>query len=145
MKLTEHFFEEELGVAGADERVVRNAKALCERVLEPIRQRFGAVHVHSGYRSPKHNRSVGGKKDSWHLYEGGHAAADFHVEGVELEYLFGWMRLLSRLPFDKVILERKDGAARCIHVQMDCEAEPRRLAFSGSTGDGKVYMPEVVA
>jgi hypothetical protein len=64
---------------------------------------------------------------------------------VDLEYLFGWIRLLSRLPFDKVILERRDGVARCIHVQMDCEAVPRRMAFSGSTGAGVVYQPEVVA
>jgi Peptidase M15 len=146
LKLTENFSDVELGVAGVEERLQRNARELCARVLEPVRARFGKpVRVHCGYRNPEHNRRVGGKHNSWHLFEGSRAAADFHVEGESLHSVFDWLRLQSELPFDKVILESSGGTPRCVHVQMDCMAAPRRLAYSGSTGAGTVYVPEVVA
>src|SRR5947209_18436836 len=138
-KLTEHFCELELGVEGADPRLKRNAKALCEKILEPLRYRFGPLYVHCGYRAPEHNAAVGGKPNSWHLFEGGKAAADFHIVGKDTEDLFDFIRFFSKLPFDKVILERSGGVARCVHVQFDCEAEPRREAYMGSTGAGTVY------
>lgn len=48
--------------------------------LEAIRIGFGApVHVISGYRTPEHNRKVGGAERSYHLLG---AAADIKVEGV---------------------------------------------------------------
>lgn len=141
VRLSFYFSEAELGVAEAEERLKENARELCERVLEPVRLHFGMpVCVHCGYRDPQHNRRVGGKVNSWHLYEGGRAAADFHVEGESLREVFDWMRLESGLPFDKVILESSGGVARCIHVQMECGVEPRRLAYSGSTGAGTVYV-----
>jgi hypothetical protein len=147
MKLSEHFSAEELGVSGAFTGAVENARVLCERVLERVRERFGKqVVVHCGMRSVQHNTAVGGKAHSWHLFEGGKAAADFHVAGEDMRRVFNWMRLESDLPFDKVILESSaDGTPACIHVQMDRLAEPRRLAYTGSTGAGTIYRPEVVA
>jgi zinc D-Ala-D-Ala carboxypeptidase len=146
MKISEHFTAEELGVVHGTQQY-ENARALCEQVLEPVRAHFGAVLVvHCGQRSDQHNAAVGGKAQSWHLFRGGRAAADFHVVGVDLKRAFDWMRLESRLPFDKVILESApNGTPACIHVQMDRLAPARRLAFSGSTGAGTVYRPEVVA
>jgi zinc D-Ala-D-Ala carboxypeptidase len=41
---------------------------LCRGYLEPLRQRFGPVTVHSGYRTQAHNRTVGGAPHSRHLY-----------------------------------------------------------------------------
>jgi zinc D-Ala-D-Ala carboxypeptidase len=147
MKLSEHFTAEELGVARASIDAVENARALCEQVLECVRARFGnPVVVHCGMRSAQHNKAVGGKAQSWHLFEGGRAAADFHVAGEDTRRVFDWMRLESDLPFDKVILESAaDGTPACIHVQMDRVAEPRRLAYTGRTGAGTMYRPEVVA
>ena len=75
-QLTEHFEDQELGVEGCDQRHLDNAKFLCEQVLEPIRAKFGPVHVHDGYRDPGHNAAVGGKTESFHLFIDGHAAAD---------------------------------------------------------------------
>jgi hypothetical protein len=147
MNLSEHFTAEELGVARGSTGAVENARALCERVLERVRARFGKpVMIHCGMRSVKHNAAVGGKAQSWHLFEGGKAAADFHVAGENMQRVFDWMRLDSDLPFDKVILESAaDGTPACIHVQMDRLAEPRRLAYTGKTGAGTTYRPEVVA
>lgn len=38
------------------------------RALEVYRERFGPVHILSGYRDPAHNRRVGGAANSQHLY-----------------------------------------------------------------------------
>jgi uncharacterized protein YcbK (DUF882 family) len=49
--------------------------------LEQIRQRLGnlPITIHSGYRTVQHNRSVGGRVQSFHLIG---MAADFSVAGL---------------------------------------------------------------
>jgi hypothetical protein len=44
-------------------------KDWCQRVGEPLRQRFGSVHVNSGYRPTAYNASVGGEPNSVHIYD----------------------------------------------------------------------------
>lgn len=49
---------------GADEVLVHPALV---DLLETVREEFGEpIHVTSGYRSPSHNRAVGGARDSRH-------------------------------------------------------------------------------
>jgi uncharacterized protein YcbK (DUF882 family) len=55
--------------------------ALCRLYLEPIRQAFGVTTIASGYRTPEHNRAVGGAPQSVHMGRPGPppaAAADFY-------------------------------------------------------------------
>ena len=145
MQLSTHFSDTELGVAGAEKRIVDNAIYLCTHILEPIREHFGRpLNIHDGYRNQEHNRAVGGKLASFHLYHGGQAAADFDVGGDTLptyRQVFDWIRLQSHLPFDKVILEinavNEDAA---VHIQIDRSSEPRREAFVGGTGAANQYM-----
>jgi len=145
MQLTEHFGYAELGLEFpcGDERLVQNAIFLCQKLLEPIRAQFGPVVVNDGYRAPEHNERVGGKPTSYHLFEDGKAGADITIPSVSLQEAFDWIRLESGLNFDKVILEsNSQGEPRCIHLQIDRNALPRRQAFTGSTGAGTVY-PQV--
>ena len=44
-------------------------KDWCERIGEPLRQKFGAVHINSGYRPVEYNESVGGETNSVHIYD----------------------------------------------------------------------------
>jgi len=37
------------------ELAVENGKVLCERLLEPLQDAFGRIHIRSGYRSPDVN------------------------------------------------------------------------------------------
>lgn len=57
------------------------------RIADKIRGHFGApAHVVSGLRCPAHNRAVGGKSNSQHMYG---EAVDIRVDGV------GWSELLA--------------------------------------------------
>lgn len=146
MQLTPHFADTELGVEGASPQIVNNAIYLCEQLLEPIRAKFGPVNVHDGYRPPAHNEAVGGKPASYHLYDGTQAAADIDVLPTGFQDLFDWIRLKSHLPFDKVILETNSaGEPATVHLQIDSAVSPRRLAYTGSTGAGTVYVPQKVS
>jgi hypothetical protein len=145
MQLTEHFTEEELGVAGCDQRLIANADYLCMSVLEAIRAQWGEVRVHDWYRDPGHNARVGGKTASYHLFDDGHAAADIDVPAVSIRGLFNWLCEKSGLPFDKAILETNAaGVAACVHIQVDRLNAPRRWAYIGSTGAATEYLPVAV-
>ena len=144
MQLSDHFSDAELGVAGPDtldqRRLVLNAGYLCRELLEPIRDKFGPVRVHDGYRDPGHNAAVGGKTASFHLFNDGAAAADIDAPGATTTELFDWLRLKSGLPFDKVILETNAaGVPVCVHIQINRLRSPRRQAFIGHTGAATHY------
>jgi peptidase M15-like protein len=44
-------------------------KEWCKRIGEPLRERFGPVHINSGYRPVAYNASVGGEPNSIHIYD----------------------------------------------------------------------------
>jgi Peptidase M15 len=44
-------------------------KDWCERIGEPLRKKFGPVHINSGYRPVEYNASVGGEPNSVHIYD----------------------------------------------------------------------------
>ncbi len=43
-------------------------QALCERVLQPLRDEFGVCTVSSGFRTEEYNASIGGASNSFHIY-----------------------------------------------------------------------------
>lgn len=146
--ISSHFTEIELGVDY--EPVIKrlNAKYICDMFLERVRFYYNKpIYITSGYRNIRKNESVGGKRNSWHLYEGGKAAVDFYVNSVILVEVFDWLRLESykltenlKPIFDKIILEKnKLGVPVIIHAQLDRFNNPRREAYIGETGDYKNY------
>jgi hypothetical protein len=44
-------------------------KDWCERIGEPLRKKFGPVHINSGFRPADYNASVGGEPNSVHIYD----------------------------------------------------------------------------
>jgi Peptidase M15 len=44
-------------------------RAWCAKIGEPLRARFGAVHVNSGHRHRAYNASIGGEPNSVHIYD----------------------------------------------------------------------------
>ena len=58
-----------------------NVKALVSEVLDPVREKLGMpIVVNSGYRCEKHNKDVGGVRNSQHLRG---EAADIHCDDNE--------------------------------------------------------------
>ena len=63
------------------------------RFLEKARTAFGnkPIIITSGYRPPAINQSVGGAKNSEHLYSAPDVGAvDFYLEGVDVHQLQDW-------------------------------------------------------
>ena len=84
-----------------DEATIENLKALCENVLQPVREHFGkSVTVNSGYRSPESNAAVGGSKTSDHCKG---MAADIEIDGVGNPELAQW--IMDNLTYSQLILE----------------------------------------
>jgi zinc D-Ala-D-Ala carboxypeptidase len=110
MNLSPHFTLEEMIKSQAGDRAgidnmppaaCREAlRALCTRILEPIRERFGVVIVNSGYRSPELNLKVGGTASSQHCLG---EAADIEIPGMANADLARWIE--KNLEYDQLILE----------------------------------------
>ena len=120
------------------------ASEFCERILEPIRDRFGPVVITSGYRSPELNALVGGVPTSDHQWTTERIAADFQTPTANLDVVFDFIRLESGLPFDQVIREHGSGrGGDCIHVSY--RLVPRRTAMIGGTHGSTGYQHVEVA
>jgi hypothetical protein len=82
---------------------LENIKILCERVLEPIRMKFGPINLSSGYRSKVLNHYISGSLKSQHC-EG--KAADLDMDGmgsVTNKEIFEYIK--NNLEFDQLINE----------------------------------------
>ena len=111
MMLTEHFALSEftrsvtgelLGIDNTPtEEQISNMKALCEKVLEPLRNRLGhAVKITSGFRCKFLNKAVKGAENSLHMQG---LAADLYVrdvaDAIKVVYL-----IIDGGEYDQVIL-----------------------------------------
>ena len=77
-KLSEHFALIEFASRDGNDKVLVHPALVS--LLEAVRAHFGKpVRVNSGYRSPAHNRRIGGAKSSRHVMG---MAADIMIKGV---------------------------------------------------------------
>ena len=105
---------------------------LANEVLEPMRERFGAIRVNSGFRSSAVNTAVKGSRTSSHLT--GNAADVEALDGTPASTLAAWL-YDSDLPLNQVIIYWNTGH---LHVARDEGPKPYRRDFK-QTYDGKNY------
>jgi uncharacterized protein YcbK (DUF882 family) len=111
MKLSENFTLEEftrsdtatkLGIKnepGTEE--IAALKNLCERVLQPIRDKTGrTIRISSGFRCPALNKAVGGVESSQHVKG---EAADITADGMTARELYNYI-IKSGIEYDQLIL-----------------------------------------
>ena len=144
MKLTPHFsfreFErsdtaKRLGIDNTVPKALRpNIQALCENVLEPVRQHFGVpIHISSGYRCTALNKAVGGAPKSQHMKG---QAADIYINAPPLTLRDIYLWMVDNLSFDQIIWETRPSGSKWIHVSYSKEHN-RHMAMT--CADGKTY------
>jgi putative chitinase len=150
-KLTEHFTLEELTTSPTAKKLglsntptpehIANMKYCCEKILEPVRAKFGPVTINSSYRAPAVNKAVGGSKTSQHVNG---QAIDYEVKGVDNKVVADWVA--DNLEFDQVILEfytAGDKNSGWVHTSIKKEGGNRkqRLIAKKSKAGGTSYVP----
>ena len=117
-------------------------KALCENILQPVRDQFGRVKVTSGYRSPELCVAIGSSLTSQHSKA---EAADFEVLGVDNAEVADWVH--RNCEIDQLILEFYDPAkgpnSGWVHVSYDSLDQDNKMeVLTASRVKGKVrYTP----
>ena len=103
--------------------VVGRLRALCENVLQPLRDYMGEpVIINSGYRSPELNKKIGGVHSSQHVIG---EAADINCKG-SISYAEEIITyIMLNLKFDQLILERKKSAI-WVHVSYTTSGKNRQ-------------------
>ncbi len=153
MKLTQNFSLSELtrsqtatrrGIENQpNDEQLANLVALCECVLQPIRDHFGkSVRISSGLRVPELNAAIGGSTTSDHCRG---MAADIEVPPVDNLELARWIEG-SGLAFRQLILEYYDGTpdSGWIHVSYDPADNKRQVLTATKQGGKTVYLPGLV-
>ena len=121
-----------------------NLKAVCEKILEPVRNHFGKpVRINSGYRGPALNAAVGGSSKSQHCNG---EAVDFEIDGLANPELAKWVA--ANCEFDQIILEfydPKEGPnSGWVHASYSA-GKNRKQKLTAVTENGKtVYKPGFV-
>jgi zinc D-Ala-D-Ala carboxypeptidase len=145
MNLTPNFTLEEMTASQTATRLSINNKpndetvaaltALCENVLEPLRELLDCVLVvNSGYRSPVLNVRVGGAKTSQHCKG---EAADLSPRGITVQEAFDRL-LKSDIEYDQAIEE-----GTWLHVSFTKNRPNRRQALRAKFVNGKAVYTEV--
>ena len=118
---------------------IEKLKALCENILQPVRDHFGRVKVTSGYRSAELYEAIGSSSRSQHCRA---EAADFECIGVDNAELFDWIK--DNLTPDQLILEfytPGEPNSGWIHASW-IEGTPRASFLHAYKSEGKTkYKP----
>jgi len=126
------------------EEEIANMAALCENVLQPVREHYGkGVKVNSGFRHPDVNAKVGGSATSDHCKG---MAADIEIPGIANAELAQY--IVDNLPFKQVILEFYTPGipdSGWVHVSFN-PADNKKQVLTATKQSGKtVYLPGLVA
>ena len=118
---------------------VEKLKALCENILQPVRDHFGRVKITSGFRSVELCLAINSSANSQHARA---EAADFECPGVDNVELADWIH--KNLPYDQLILEfytpgePNSGWIHCSWI----EGTPRASYLHAFRSEGKTkYKP----
>jgi zinc D-Ala-D-Ala carboxypeptidase len=139
MKLTNNFSLQELTSSETAVRrginntpspeVILNLKALCENVLQPLRDWYGKpITITSGYRSPELNKAIKGAKNSDHMRG---QAVDFVLPKEDYARVFDWLR--KNVIFDQIIDEF---GFSWIHISFNTKSN-RKQALKAVKQNGK--------
>jgi hypothetical protein len=144
MKLTAHFSLAEFTRSESAKRHgvpneptpehLKNLIVLCEKVLEPIRIKFGPINISSGYRSKTLNHYIGGSLNSQHCEA---KACDIDMDGMggpTNKEIFEYIK--NELEFDQLINEFNYG---WVHVSYNLGKNRRQVLDALKVNNKTVY------
>jgi len=129
LKITEHFDYKEVTKTKFNldnepsTEQLEYIKALCENVLERVREHFNCpIILSSCFRSKAVNKAAGGAKTSHHLCVGGFAAADISCIGSHnLKDVYNYIK--NNLEFSELVYEfGTDFSPSWIHVSFNIDS-----------------------
>ena len=115
---------------------LENIRVLCEKVLEPIRAKYGPIVISSGYRSKTLNHYIGGTLKSQHM-EG--KAVDIDMDGmgtVTNKEIFEYIKY--NLEFDQLINEFNYA---WVHVSYNAGKNRKQILDALKVNNRTVYAP----
>jgi zinc D-Ala-D-Ala carboxypeptidase len=150
MKLTAHFALAEFTRSESAKRHgvsneptpehLQNLITLCEKVLEPIRVKFGPINISSGYRSKALNHYIGGSLNSQHCEA---KAADIDMDGMggaTNTEIFNFIK--DSLDFDQLIWEFGDNnKPDWVHVSYNAGKNRKQMLKALKVNGKTVYAP----
>ena len=117
-----------------------NLTALCNCVLQPIRDEHGRVDINSGLRVLELNRKIGSSDNSQHVLG---MAADIECPAVDNFELAKWIN--DNLDFDQLILEfytAGEPTSGWVHVSYNRDGSNRKKAMTAVKNNGKTVYQE---
>ena len=126
-----------------NEQHLEAAKELFDKVVQPVRDRFGPTVINSGYRGPELNERVGGSPSSQHCLG---EAVDIECPGVANYDVAMW--IAKNTEFDQVILEFYEPGipdSGWVHVSYKANGDNRGLGLTAMKEDGRtVYKTGLI-
>lgn len=124
-----------------DATQIKNLQALVDNVLQPVRDKFGAVIVNSGFRSVAVNKAVGGSGTSDHCKG---MAADIEIIGMPNRKLAEWIR--DNMDFTQLILEfpGAEPNAGWVHVSYDASNVKKQVLTAKRVNGRTKYFQGLV-
>ena len=120
---------------------IEKLKALCENILQPVRDHFGRVTVTSCFRSPELCVKIGSSLNSQHTKA---EAVDFECMGTDNAELADWIN--QNLDYDQLILEfytpgePNSGWIHCSYTP----DQPRKQFLHAYKSEGKTKYKPVI-
>jgi len=147
MKLSEHFSLSEFEVSNYAERhsidntasevIITRLTNLAVNVLEPLRSKFGPLHISSGYRCEELNEGIGGASSSQHMFGEASDVISYTVSEYELsKWAFENIK-----EFDQCIYE-----GRWLHISYSTRHLNRKIPLTAvfKKGESTKYMSGIV-
>ena len=148
-QITKHFSLQEIISSGTASRLgldntpneeqIENLKALCENILEPLREYYESrpIMISSGYRSPALCEKLGSSKTSQHTQG---QAVDFEIPGFDNKEIATHIK--NNFDFDQLISEYyEDGIpdSGWIHVSFKIDGSNRKESLIKDKSGYKVW------
>ena len=120
-----------------------NLKALCENILEPLREYYESrIIITSGFRSEKLSEAIGSSSKSQHCAKDGSAAVDFEIPGFDNRQVAAHIK--NNFLYDQLISEYYENDipdSGWIHVSFKKDGTNRKESLTKNKGEGyKVWQ-----